>query len=121
MDDGPRGEKCADSGVRELFVTVDDHVAPSAPKPKSPIMAYAELDVLLITCPYDSEAQRLELESIVDDVPDLPPNNQKPSREQLRKLGEMRERKRVLLMGASEPARVVLRRILKLKKEVAGY
>lgn len=94
---------------------------PPAQKPKSPVMAYAELDMLLVTCPYDSEKQRKELEAIVEDVPDLPPNNQKPSSEQLKKLKEMSDRRKMLLMGASESARTVLQRILKLKKEVAAY
>jgi hypothetical protein len=91
------------------------------PKSKSPIMAYAELDMLLVTCPYDSEKQRLELEAIVEDAPDLPPDNQKPSPEQLRKLSETRERKKLLLMGASENVRTILQRILKLRKEVSVY
>jgi len=94
---------------------------PPAQKPKSPVMAYAELDMLLVTCPYDSEKQRKELEAIVEDVPDLPPNNQKPSSEQLKKLKEMSDRRKMLLMGASESARTVLQRILKLKKKVAAY
>ncbi|KAL3945669.1 MAG: hypothetical protein SGBAC_000237 [Bacillariaceae sp.] len=94
---------------------------PPAPKPKSPIMAYAELDMLLVTCPYDSEKQQKEAEAIVEDVPDLPPDNQKPSSEQLKKLHEMKERRKQLLMGASESARPVLQRILKLKKEVGAY
>ncbi|CAJ1949805.1 unnamed protein product [Cylindrotheca closterium] len=94
---------------------------PAAPKPKSPIMAFTELDMLLVTCPYDSEKQREELEAIVDDVPDLPPDNQKPSSEQLKKLSEMKERRKQLLMGASESARTVMQRILKLKKEVVAY
>ena len=84
-------------------------------------MAYAELDMLLVTCPFDSEKQRLELEAIVNDVPDLPPDNRKPSPEQLRKLSLMRERKKLLLKCASEPVRKTLQRILKLKKIVTSY
>jgi mRNA deadenylase 3'-5' endonuclease subunit Ccr4 len=105
--------------VRELIVTPKE--ALPVPKSKSPIMAYTELDMLLVTCPYDSEKQRLELEAIVEDVPDLPPDNQKPSPEQLRKLSEMRERKKLLLMCASENVRIILQRILKLRKEVSAY
>lgn len=116
--DAPRN-KCTDAGVHELIVTPKQE--PPQPKPKSPIMAYAELDMLIVTCPFDSEKQREELEAIVDDVPDLPPNNQKPSPEQLKKLSEMRERKKQLLMGASQNARQVMQRILKLKKEVSTY
>ena len=33
----------------------------------------------------------------------------------------MRERKKVLLMTASDPVRKVIQRILKLKKQVAAY
>lgn len=108
-----------DAGFRELIVTKDNF--PTTPKPKSPIMAYAELDMLLVTCPFDSEKQRLELEAIVNDVPDLPPDNRKPSPEQLRKLSLMRERKKLLLKCASEPVRKTLQRILKLKKIVTSY
>lgn len=111
--------KCSDNKVRELIITPKQ--APPVPKPKSPIMAYAELDMLLVTCPFDSEKQRQELEAIVDNVPDLPPDNQKPSPAQLEKLSEMRERKKRLLKGASEPARTAMQRILKLKKKVASY
>lgn len=105
--------------VRELIITPKQR--PPMPKPKSPIMAYAELDMLLVTCPFDSEKQRLELEAIVEEVPDLPPNNQKPSEEQLIMLSNMRERKKLLLMGASESVRATIQRILKLKKEVSAY
>ena len=117
LESSPR--KCTDAGVRELIVTQKQ--APPAPKPKSPIMAYAELDMLLVTCPFDSDKQREEIEAIVEDVPDLPPDNKKPSPEQLQKLSKMRERKKVLLMGASENVRKILQRILKLKKEVSSY
>ena len=114
--------KCADGGLRELIVTNDQEPAPHTVKSKSPIMAYAELDMLLVTCPYDTETQRLEVEDIVDNKPDLPSQpNQKPSPEQLRKLSEIRERKKVLLMTASEPVRKIIQRILKLKKQVAAY
>ena len=111
---------CGVGGVRELFVTQDQ--PPPTPKPKSPIMAYAELDLLLCTCPFDSDTQRQTLEDIMDNVPDLPDNpKDKPSKEQLKKLRDSRERKKKLLMTASQPARQVLQRILKLKKEVAAY
>ena len=114
--------QCADAGVRQLIVTNDHEPAPHTVKTKSPIMAYAELDMLLVTCPYDTETQRIEVEDIVDNKPDLPSQpNQKPSTEQLRKLSEMRERKKVLLMTASDPVRKVIQRILKLKKQVAAY
>lgn len=116
--DAPRA-KCTDAGVRELIISQKQ--APPVAKPKSPIMAYAELDMLLVTCPFDTEKQRQELEKIVEDVPDLPPNNQKPSPEQLKKLSEMRDRKKILLMGASDGVRKIVQRILKLKKEVASY
>lgn len=111
-------QTCADFGVRELFVTQDR--ARPTPKPKSPMVAFAELDLLLCTCPYDSKEQREELMSIIEHVPDLPPNNQKPSQEQLQKLRNMRERKKLLLANATEPVRDMLRRILKLSKETAG-
>lgn len=60
---------------------------PPAPKTKSPIMAYAELDRLLVTCPYDSPSQQEELEWIIEETPKDLPNNpkQKPSLEQLDK------------------------------------
>lgn len=106
--------------VRALIVTHDQE--PPTPKAKSPIMAYAEMDMLLCTCPFDSEEQRIEVESIVEDVADVPLDpNQKPSEEQFRKLREMRERKKVLLMNATEPVQKILQRILKLKKVVAVY
>eukprot|EP00980_Cylindrotheca_fusiformis_P007452 scaffold1537_cov108-Cylindrotheca_fusiformis.AAC.11 len=110
---------CGHQTVRELIISPKEAVP--APKPKSPIMAYAELDMLLVSCPFDTEKQRLELEAIVDEVPDLPAKNQKPSEEQLRKLSETRERKKVLLMGASESVRTCIQRIFKLKKEVLAY
>mmetsp|Transcript_22974 Transcript_22974/g.33829 ORF Transcript_22974/g.33829 Transcript_22974/m.33829 type:complete len:636 (-) Transcript_22974:2175-4082(-) len=112
--------KCTEAGIRELTIT--EKTAPPIPKSKSPIMAYAELDMLLVTCPFDSDEQRVILESIVEDVPDVPANpKEKPSQEQLRKLSEMRERKKHLLMTASGPCRQVLQRILKLQKVVASY
>jgi mRNA deadenylase 3'-5' endonuclease subunit Ccr4 len=112
-------KKCTHAGIRELIITQKQ--APPVAKPKSPIMAYAELDMLMVTCPFDTEHQQQELEAIVEDVPDLPPNNQKPSPDQLKKLKEIRERKKILLLGASENARKTMQRILKLKKEVASY
>ena len=105
--------------MRALIVTPKQ--VPPTPKPKSPIMAYAELDMLLVTCPFDSETQRLEMEAIVEHVADLPGDNQKPSPEQLQKLSEMRGRKKRLLMNASETVRPTLQRILKLKKEVSSF
>jgi len=96
-----------------------------APKPKSPIMAYAELDRLLVTGPFDSEPQRLEVERILEsytltiNLPDNP--KEKPSPEQLVQLKEVRERKQRLLQTASEPTRLVLQRIFQLKKKVAVY
>ena len=106
----------------EALFLVNDDQAPAGPKPKSPIMAYAELDMLLVTCPYDSQEQRIELEAIVEDVPDVPANpKEKPSEAQLKKLSEMRQRKKHLLLTASDPARKVIQRIFKLKKNVDGY
>mmetsp|Transcript_6888 Transcript_6888/g.10451 ORF Transcript_6888/g.10451 Transcript_6888/m.10451 type:complete len:679 (-) Transcript_6888:128-2164(-) len=112
-------KKCSEAGVRELIIT-EDRVPPT-PKVKSPIMAYAELDMLLVTCPFDSDDQRTEFDAILNDVPDLPPDNKKPSQEQLKKLRDIRERKRLVLMNATESVRPILQRILKLSKEVAGY
>ena len=105
---------------RELIVT--PNCAPPVPRAKSPFVAYAELDMLLVTCPFDSDRQQRELEVICAHVPDLPPNNARPSDEQLAKLSVMRERKKKLLAGASNDAlRKVLQRILKLNKELANY
>ena len=109
--------KCGDGGVRELIVVPDRELP--APKPISPIMAYAELDLLVSTCPYESDTQRTLLEAILDYT--LPPKDQKPSEEQLKKLREIRDQKKTLLKDSSDSVRVVLQRILKLKKEVSKY
>mmetsp|Transcript_9995 Transcript_9995/g.11410 ORF Transcript_9995/g.11410 Transcript_9995/m.11410 type:complete len:387 (+) Transcript_9995:166-1326(+) len=107
---------------RELMI---DKIEPKvSQKPKSPIMAYAELDMLLVTCPYDNDEQRIELESIINfNIGNLIPTNprEKPSKEQLQELAALRKRKTDLILNASESARIVLQRILKLKKNVAAY
>ena len=85
------------------------------------MMAFAELDMLLSTCPYDTEEQREETVAIIEHVPDLPLDaKEKPSSEQLKKLGEMRNRKKLLLQNASDDTRQTLQRILKLSKETSG-
>lgn len=110
---------CSDAGVRSLIVVPNQE--PPTPKPISPIMAYAELDLLLSTGPFDSPAQQAEVESIVDET-SLPSNkDEKPSEEEIVRLREMRDRKKVLLQGASDSVRPTLQRILKLKKEVCKY
>ena len=110
---------CDEVGVNELSIVLDR--PPPIPKPKSPMMAFAELDMLMSTCPYDTEEQREELFAIIDHVPDLPADpKEKPSNAQLKKLHEMRNRKKFLLQNASNDARPTLQRILKLSKETAG-
>ena len=110
---------CDEVGVNELSIVLDSPVP--IPKPKSPMMAFAELDMLMSTCPYDTEEQQDELMSIIDHVPDLPLDpKEKPSNSQLKKLHEMRNRKKFLLQNASNDVRPTLQRILKLSKETAG-
>ena len=82
-------------------------------------MAYAELDLLMSTCPYDNDTQREQLEIILDHK--LPPKEEKPSQEEIILLRKMSDQKKKLLQQASEPVRQVLQRILKLKKEVSKY
>jgi len=112
-------QMCDEIGVNGLSIVLKR--PPPTPKPKSPMMAFAELDMLLSTCPYDTEEQRDELMSIVEYVPDLPSDpKEKPSNEQLKQLAEIRNRKKLLLQNASDEARPTLQRILKLSKETAG-
>lgn len=102
--------------LRQLRIVQDQQ--PSK-KPKSPIMAYAELDQLLVMGPFDSEQQRTQLEAILDETP--PFSKQKPSPEQLQLFADLRRRKQELMDTASEPTKEVLQRIFKLKKNVAVY
>ena len=119
VDTTGTSQACEDVGVKELSIVLDR--PPPTPKPKSPMMAFAELDMLLSTCPYDTEAQREETVAIIEHVPDLPSEpKEKPSNEQLKKLAEMRNRKKLLLQNASDESRPILQRILKLSKETAG-
>ena len=114
-----RTQTCQEVGFKELSIVLDR--PPPMPKPKSPMMAFAELDMLLSTCPYDTEEQREETVAIIEHVPDLPLGpKEKPSSEQLKKLGEMRNRKKLLLQNASDDTRQTLQRILKLSKETSG-
>ena len=108
--------------VRELVIAQDQ--PPPEPKPKSPIMAYAELDMLLVTLPYDSEFQRAEVEELIDlsdDVTSQLPDGKKPSPEQLAELRTIRTRKQDLFKTASETTRPLLQRVFKLKKQVTAY
>lgn len=114
-----KSQACQEVGVKELSIVLDR--PPPTPKPKSPMMAFAELDMLLSTCPYDTEEQREETAAIVEHVPDLPSDpKEKPSNEQLKKLAELRNRKKLLLQNASDDTRQTLQRILKLSKETSG-
>jgi len=114
-----KSQTCDEVGVKELSIVLDR--PPPTPKPKSPMMAFAELDMLLSTCPYDTEEQREEMMVIIDHVPDLPSDpKEKPSNEQLKKLSSMRNRKKFLLQHASVDVRPTLQRIMKLSKETAG-
>ena len=112
-------QSCQEVGVKELSIVLDR--PPPTPKPKSPMMAFAELDMLLSTCPYDTEEQREETVAIIEHVPDLPLDpKEKPSSEQLKKLAELRNRKKLLLQNVSDETRQTLQRILKLSKETSG-
>jgi len=51
----------------------------------------------------------------------LPPADHKPTDEEIRQLREISTAKKMLMKNASESARPVLQRILRLKKEVAKY
>jgi mRNA deadenylase 3'-5' endonuclease subunit Ccr4 len=106
---------------RELIIAQDRVVAP--PKPKSPIMAYAELDMLLVTLPYDTDKQRDEVENLMDDSDKIqvPPNGQKPTPEQLSALKDIRNRKQDLFLTASPAVQPMLQRVFKLKKQVTAY
>ena len=80
-------------------------------------LAYAELDLLLSTCPWDSAQQKQQMETILEHR--LPAKEEKPSDEEIKRLREIRDDRKRLLEKASEPVRPVLQRIFKLKKEVS--
>lgn len=79
---------------------------------------FAEASELLAACPFASDDERREFDYVTSAVIGLPEKG-KPTPEQIGQLADRRERRDVLLAGASDEVRQILQRLLKLRKEAA--